>query len=216
MPNDKNIVNYVSKMHVLAKGTIDHLDRENKVLRRELLQKEQELESLQLKVDQIYEIFNIETSDKGDPLVQELKDQNAALKKKIDKLQQEPSELLSLEDTPIIDLFKHPFIREKIKQVDRLVSYAEEHIWSIITCLIQNEELSLDQLTLFNKIAKSSTSSIISKMRKLHLIKMRKRGRTPVYSLDIEYLKNLIKTHEKKKRIQTLSNKIRGGDNIES
>ncbi|MBD3197512.1 MAG: hypothetical protein GF317_20835, partial [Candidatus Lokiarchaeota archaeon] len=74
MPNNKNISTYVAKMHFLAESIIEQLNQENKSLRGELVLKERQLQSLQSKVDQIYEIFNIENSPEEDSSVQELKD----------------------------------------------------------------------------------------------------------------------------------------------
>jgi len=217
---DIGIKEAVSKLHLEAKTTIMQLKRKIELLESELKQKNETISELESKLTPLYshkeEIqtlitllseslnININHSDSVKKLKQKIQNQQEIISqlKQTKTTQKKEIETSS-------ELFQHPVILQKIKDIHRVISYSQDHIWSIITILLQNKELTIDQITLYTDIARSSTSSIVSKMKSLKLIKKRNEGRKYLYSLNIPYIKTLIKNYNKKQELKQFQKKLR-------
>jgi len=228
-PDDVTLPEVVSKLHLESKKVITSLERENQLLKRELEKSKKRIKKLEEGlasknnqidpskrlieefISEISSILNLDFNLSENNLIQKLKtkidNQNEIIEELKQKLHQESENTIQFQSNS--ELFQEDIIISKIKQVYQLVPYKEDHIWDIISILITYQELTLDKITLYTKIKKSSTSAILGKRINLNLITKRRRGRKVLYSLNISYIKGLIKHQKKKGEIQTLKKEIK-------
>lgn len=109
-----------------------------------------------------------------------------------------------------MDFLKHDAVREEIERAAGKTKTKEDHTWDVISVLIDNDRVKIDEIVPYVEVSRSSVSGILSKLADHGVVTKSNRGRSHYYALNIDGMKDLIQQRQKREEMSELKSEVRG------
>lgn len=189
--------------------------------RQQLQQRVEELEEYEQAVDHMDELregvkrmsealgLDVDGSD------EQLKKKLRNKEDRIDELEAQISKLekqgysLDEEFEEKMDFLKHDAVSDEISKASGKMSTKEDHTWDVISVLVDQDQVQIDDITPYTEVSRSSVSGILSKLQNHSIVKKKKRGNDVYYSLNTDGMKDIIQTRKKRSEMAQLKNQVK-------
>ncbi len=131
------------------------------------------------------------------------------LETQVERLKQEGYSL-DEEFSEKMDFVRHEAVREEITRAAGKTKTKEDHTWDVISVLIDNERVKIDEIVPFVGVSRSSVSGILSKLADHGVVSKSNRGRAHYYALNIDGMKSIIQQQQKREEMNDLKQQVRG------
>ncbi len=133
----------------------------------------------------------------------------------IDELQTQVSELkkqgysLDEEFEEKMDFLKHEAVCTEIEKAADKTSVKSDHVWDVLSVLVDQEELTNDDIVPYVEISKSSIKNVLPRLVEHNVVKQSKDGKKHIYSLNAEGMKEIVQMQKKRSEMAELKNEVK-------
>jgi len=169
------------------------------------------MDELREGVKRMSEALGLDVGDGGGQLkkkLQKKEDRIQELEAKVSQLQQQGYSL-DEEFEEKMDFLKHDAVRDEISKASSKMQTKEDHTWDVLSVLVDQDEVQIDDITPYTEVSRSSVSGILSKLANHSIVKKRKSGQQTYYSLNVDGMKEIIQTRKKRSEMAELKNQVK-------
>lgn len=171
----------------------------------------QHMDELREGVKRMSEALGLDVDGSDEQLKKKLQNKNERvdeLEAKISKLEQQGYSLdEEFEDK--MDFLKHDAVRDEVTKAADKVTYDEDNAWDALSVLVDQEEATLDDLSPYVSISRSSLSSVMARLAEHGVVKKGKSGQKNLYSLNTDGMRDIIQTRKKRSEMNELKNQVK-------
>ncbi|WP_049996398.1 helicase HerA domain-containing protein [Halococcus sediminicola] len=171
----------------------------------------QHMDELREGVRRMSEALGLDAAGSDDQLKKKLQGKNDRISELESKISQLEKQGYSLDEEfeGKMDFLKHEAVRDEISKASGKMQTNEEHTWDVLSVLVDQDKVELDDITPFTDVSRSSVSKILSKLQNHSIVKKNRESRDTYFSLNTDGMKDIVQTRKKRSEMNELKNQVK-------